>query len=291
MKLNKNQEYFKKLQQYFTKIIYEKYDSEIIKIAKIENKSEETIINELGKILLIYKIKDNHIGFSSKDKFLLKKEFEKIINDVFIEETNSEINICGKIHANVAKDKYYSNCYIYSLDSTRKIKPLHDNILKKIINNKIDGKTFSDRIWDNKNKVAKQIKVEVKKFLNGETDINDISKTIQKHFYVNKYNSTRLVRDSIGIVQEKANAVWRVEHNIEYVLWDATLDMRTCEKCADRDGKAYENNKAPNCPAHVLCRCSLDSIPNKDWRPSQRINNEIKERVDWKNYKDWKVTK
>ena len=50
MKLNKNQEYFKKLQQYFTKIIYEKYDSKIIEIAKIQNKSKQVILDEIGKI-------------------------------------------------------------------------------------------------------------------------------------------------------------------------------------------------------------------------------------------------
>lgn len=288
MKLNKNQNYFKKLQQYFTKAIYDKYDDKISIIAKQQKKTKEAVMKQIGKVLLLYTIENNFIKINNKDKIILKNEFENLINQVFVQEINSETDICSKMHFDVAVDKYYSTSYIYSLDSTKAIKPLHDNVLKKIINIKIDGKTFSDRIWGNKNKVAKQIKVEVKKFLNGETDVNAISRIIQKRFDANKYNSTRLIKDSIGRVQEAANEVWRKEHDIDYVLWDATLDMRTCERCADRDGKVYENNKAPNCPAHVLCRCSLDSIVDKDWRPREKWDNENKNRIDWQSYEKWK---
>ena len=288
MKLNKNQQYFMKLQQYFTKIIYEKYDSKIIEIAKIQNKSKQAILDEIGNILLKYTIKDNSIGFSNKDRILLRGRFENLVNSVFTDEIKSEISICNEIYKNVAKDKYYSNCFIYSIGINYSLKPLHNNILKKVIDKKIDGKKFSDRIWNNKNQVAKQVKLEVNKFLNGETDINSISSTIEKKFNANWYNSNRLVRDSIGRVQEGANEVWRKEHDIKYVLWDATLDKRTCDDCAKLDGEVFDNDKAPDCPAHVLCRCSLDAIVDKDWIPSQRLDNETKERVDWQSYEEWK---
>ncbi|WP_294405303.1 minor capsid protein [uncultured Clostridium sp.] len=287
MNLNKNQKYFMKLQQYFTRIIYEKYDSKIIEIAKIQNRSKQVIIDEIGNILLKYTIKDDSIGFSNRDRILLRSRFENLINGVFTDEIKFESSICNEIYKNVAKDKYYSNCFIYSIGINYSLKPLHNNILKKVIDKKIDGKKFSDRIWNNKNQVAKQVKLEVNKFLNGETDINNISSTIEKKFNANWYNSNRLVRDSIGRVQEGANEVWRKEHDIKYVLWDAALDKRTCDDCVRLDGEVFSNDKAPDCPAHVLCRCSLDSIVDKDWRPSYRIDNETKERVDWQSYEEW----
>ena len=286
--MNKNQKYFMELQQYFTKEIYDKYDSLISRIATIQNKTKTAVMDELGRILLIYMIKDGFLNLQNTDKILLKSKFENLINKIFVNEINLETDICNDIHVNVAKDKYYSNCYIYSLGVHYTLKPLHNNLLKKVIDKKIDGKTFSDRIWDNKNKVAKEIKFEVNKFLNGETDVNDISKVIEKKFNANRYNSTRLVRDSIGRVQEGANEVWRKEHDIKYVLWDATLDKRTCSDCASMDGKVFKNDEAPKCPAHILCRCSLDSIVDENWRPAYRIDNETKEKINWQSYEDWK---
>ena len=286
--MNKNQKYFIELQQYFTKEIYDKYDSLISNIATIQNKTKAAVMDELGRVLLAYMIKDGFLNLQNTDKILLKSKFKNLINKVFVNEINSETDICNDIHVNVVKDKYYSNCYIFSKGIDYTLKPLHNNLLKKVIDKKIDGKTFSDRIWDNKNKVAKEIKLEVNKFLDGKTDVNSISKVIENKFNANWYNSTRLVRDSIGRVQEGANEVWRKEHDIKYVLWDATLDKRTCSDCGSLDGNVYESNNAPKCPAHVLCRCSLDSIVDKDWRPSKRLDNDIKERIDWQSYEEWK---
>jgi len=286
--MNKNQKYFMKLQQYFTKEIYDKYDSLISRIATIQNKTKAAITDELGRTLLTYMIKDGFLDLQNTDRILLKSKFEALINKAFIEEINSETNICNDIHVNVANDKYYTNCYIFSKGIDYTLKPLHNNLLKKIVEQKIDGKTFSDRIWDNKNKVAKEIKLEVNKFLNGETDVNDISKVIEKKFNANRYNSTRLVRDSIGRVQEGANEVWRKQHDIKYVLWDATLDKRTCSDCGSLDGNTYESDNAPDCPRHVLCRCTLISLVDEKWRPLYRIDNETKEKINWQSYEEWK---
>ena len=185
---------------------------------------------------------------------------------------------------NVAQDKYYSNCYLYSIGVNYTLKPVKENILKKIINKKIKGKNYSDRIWSNKNKVAKQIRIEVDKFLNGKTDINSISGIISKKFDVNWNNSNRLVRDSIGRVQWDANKVWRKEHNINRVMWDATLDLKTCTDCQGYDGKIYDSNNTPH--QHVMCRCELIPLV-KGWKPSEKWDNENKQRISYKTYKEW----
>ena len=286
MNMNKNQKYFEELQQYFTKKIYEKYDAEIIEIAKFQNKSKETILNELGRFLLRY---TDPTDLKNKDKIIERIKFQNLIDKVFTQEIAYETEKCEEIHTNTAKDKFYSNEYIYSIgviDYT--LKPVEDDVLKKIINKKIEGKNFSDRIWNNKNAVAKELKLEINRFLNGENNISDISKAIEKKFNANFNNSNRLVRDSIGRVQEGANAEWRKKHNIKYVLRDATLDMRTCSKCAELDQKVYKVGEEPPAILHPNCRCTYISLVNKEWRPKEKYDNNSKKRINYTTYEEWK---
>lgn len=44
---------------------------------------------------------------------------------------------------------------------------------------------------------------------------------------------------------------------IERVEWLAAEDERTCEVCGELDGQIFDIDKAPECPAHPLCRCTL----------------------------------
>ena len=286
--MNNNQKIFKELQQYFTKTIYKKYDAEILEIAKFQNKSKETILNELGQFLLRHGDIDSN-GLKNKDRIIERIKFQNLIDKVFTQEIAYETEKCEEIQLNTAKDKFYTNEFIYSIgviDYT--LKPVKDDVFKKIINNKIEGKNFSDRIWNNKNQVAKELKLEINKFLNGETDIGQISSKIEKKFNANYYNSNRLVRDSIGRVQEEANSEWRKEHNIKYVMRDATLDKRTCSKCAELDQKVYKVGEEPNAILHPNCRCTYISLVNKDWRPPEKWDNEAKKRINYTTYEKWK---
>ena len=48
--------------------------------------------------------------------------------------------------------------------------------------------------------------------------------------------------------------------------------------------KIYDSNNTPH--QHVMCRCEL--IPLVDgWKPSEKWDNENKQRISYKTYKDW----
>ena len=288
MKLNKNQQLFADLQFKLTEEIYNKYDKIVNEIAKIQKVNKNVILDKIARIILENQVTEDNIDISTGSRTRLRKQLNKLIKDTFKGEYEAENSIVMNNLHDVAEDKYYSNCYLYSIGINYTLKPVKENTLKKIINKKIAGKNYSERIWANKNKVAKQLRKEVNDFLNGKTTINEINSVIGKRFDVNWNNTNRLVRDSIGRVQEGANEVWRKQHDIKYVLWDATLDKRTCSDCGSLDGNTYESDNAPDCPKHVLCRCTLISLVSKDWRPSQRLNNETKERIDWQSYEEWK---
>ena len=290
--MNNYQQLFCDIKLVLTNEIYEKYSKQIDKIAKLQKKSVQTILDEIARIILEYNVADAVMDISIQEKAELKKQMNNLINDVLKGEYESEKNVITSTLYDVAKDSYYSSCFIYQLGVSYKLKPVEQDILDDIINKKIDGKTYSSRIWNNKNKVAKTLKKEINDFLNGKTDVNSISKSIKYRFDVNYNISDRLVRTEIAKVQCEANEVWANEHNIKKQLFCATLDKRTSKICQSLDGKIYdfddEDKKIP--PLHPNCRsCLIDIVDG--WKPKTRIDNETKQNINYQTYSEWKDKK
>ena len=232
------------------------------------------------------------MDISISDKAELKKQMNNLINDVLKGEYESEKNVITSTLNDVAKDSYYSSCFIYQLGVSYTLKPVEQDVLDDIINKKIDGKSYSSRIWHNKNQVAKTIKKEINDFLNGKTDVNIISKNIKNRFNVDLNVSNRLVRTEIAKAQCEANEVWANEHNIKKQLFCATLDRRTSKICQSLDGKIYDfddvHKQIP--PLHPNCRsCLIDIVDG--WKPTQRLDNETKQNINYQTYYEWKKQK
>lgn len=286
--MNKYQKFFAELQEKLMISIYEIYDKEILELSKLQKKNKDTILQEIAYILLNYTIKDEILDLNAFKKVELKKKLHDLIDNTFKEEIAQEQDFAKDILNNVFKDKYYSNSYLYGLGISYTIKPVSDKVLKDIINKKIQEKMYLDRIGDNKNAVAKQVRIEVDRFLDGKTTVNQINTILTKKFNQNWYNTNRLVTNEIARVQEGANEVWREKHNIEKVLYSATLDMKTCSDCGAYDGEVYDNDKTVNLPRHIKCRCTYISLVREDWKPKFRLNNITKERITWQTFQEWK---
>ena len=290
--MNNYQQLFADIQLLLTKEIYEKYAKQINQIAKVQKKSVQTILDEIAKIILEYNVTDAVMDISIQEKAELKKQMNNLINDVLKGEYKSEKDVITSTLNDVAKDSYYSSCFIYQLGVSYELLPVKQDVLDDIINKKIDGKTYSSRIWHNKNQVAKTIKKEVNDFLNGKTDVNTISKNIKNRFDVNYNISNRLVRTEIAKTQCQANEVWAKEHNIKKQLFCATLDGKTSKICQSLDGTIYdfndEHKRIP--PLHPNCRSCLIEIVD-GWKPTQRLDNETKQRINYKSYEEWKNKK
>ena len=290
--MNNYQKLFSDIKLALTNEIYEKHSKKINEIARIQKKSVQTILDEIARIILEYNVTDAVMDISIQEKAKLKKQMNDLINDILKGEYESEKDVITSTLYDVAKDSYYSSCFIYQLGISYELKPVKQNVLDKIINKKIDGKTYSSRIWNNKNKVAKTLKKEINDFLNGKTDVNSISKNIKYRFDVNYNISDRLVRTEIAKVQCEANEVWANEHNIKKQLFCATLDKRTSKICQSLDGKIYdfddEDKKIP--PLHPNCRsCLIDIVDG--WKPKTRLDNETKQNINYQTYSKWKDKK
>ncbi|CDH90830.1 putative phage head protein [Clostridium botulinum B str. Eklund 17B (NRP)] len=255
----------------------------------VRNANKELIINELSKIMFKYNIEDTCLNIGKVQQMKLYKELCSKINEMFDNEYRAEKDCISDILSQTTKDSYYINSFVTGLGTSYTLKPVSNKTLQEIINHKIDGKMWSERLWDDKVNLRKDLKLQVKKFFNGEINVNNISDVIEKKYRNNRYVTNRLVNNEISIIQEDVNDVWRENHNIKTVLYMGTLDFKICSKCSQYDGKSYNSDDRPiELPQHVGCRCTYVNIPNADWRPKMHIDNETKENINWQSFEEWK---
>lgn len=291
LKLNNNQKFFIEQQIGFSEELYEYGDYETNSFYEEQKRDREKILNRIGKIILIYGIANSYIKINRKNKSIEYNNISKIIDTVFSKQCIRESEKLKKVLFEVSHKKYNYNTYLMAIGSNIKVKNIKDSNIDKIINQNILGKNYKDRIWNNKEDAAKILKKEIKDFLNGNTDVNKIYKVVKNRFNSNAYKTKRLVENEISRVQNRINDAWEKEYNIEYVLYSATLDNRTCGDCSQYDGWVGKVSEKPvTLPQHVKCRCCYVSLPCKDYNPKTRIDNVTKNIIPYVDYKTWKKT-
>lgn len=295
MKPNKYQlEFAKKILKYAEKLA-EEGEKELLAMLKSMADNQNSLLVEVGRILLDYDILNEYMSLTPGQ---IKMEFDKLgelINYTFTDETIKEIENTKSFLKYVGNGTWDNSSYLLSLGMDFNLKKIKSKYLEKIINKAIKGKNYSDRIKGNKEKIAKILRKDIKDFLEGKISVNDIRKKI-KDLYNNNAKATKiLVRNEIGRVQAGVNELWAEEHNIEWQLFDATLDGKTTEICQRYDGQVFRkddsNKPIPNVTTHICCRSCLIALPSKDYRPKTKMDNETKERIPYTNYKEWKANK
>lgn len=288
-KLNKNQQFFIKNFLKLANELYEKSDKTLMELLKKQDLNTEELLKNIATIMLKYQVKDDKMNLTLIQQKQLTAKLDKTVTNIFSDEYKEENKLITKQLKDQAKDKYNINNYLVSLGMDFTLEKISKRDLEKILKHTIKGKNYSNRIWTNKNDLSKKVKHEIRKFLRGETNLNKIEKEIRKKFKVNKMCTTRLVRNEVVRVQNAANEQFFKDNNdFKNLLYSATLDSKTCEKCASDDGKVFKvDEDRPELPRHVNDRCTYILIPNKDYRPNNRIDNMNKKNISYKDYKEW----
>ncbi|MDS0525467.1 minor capsid protein [Clostridium sp. SHJSY1] len=292
MKISKEQQFFIDKSLYFAKVLYEKGDQELIKLLQAQKISRDRILQEIANIILRYEVADTNLNMPNTS---IDKEYKKlgiIIQEILQKEYGAEKGNVQDLLINIGQDKYYSSSYLLGLGAGYELQKVRSKQINKIVNKAIKGKNYSDRIYDNKNDVAKQLKKELKDFLKGNTNVNEIESIIKHRFNVDASFTSRLVNNEVARVQNQVNEQFFEDHNGQNVLYSATLDDKTCEECASYDDKTFKADEdRPELPLHIGCRCCYILLPNADYRPNTRLDNNTKENIDYTSYSEWKNEK
>lgn len=231
-------------EELFIESLYKLAGKQLKKIYKHKRLNRDVLLQEVANILLTYTIANDVMVM---DKKTIDKEYEKmskLIIKISKGEAASQEKIIEELLSTVVKETF--SFYSYNKD-------LGD--VKKIIESNFKGKHFSERIWRNEKNIANHLHKQIKNFVNGEVNVNQIKKNIEKTFNTSAYNSKRLVETEVSRVSGNAFDRYCKETQVKKVRYNATLDSKLCDDCGQYHDKVFDIKDKIETPRHPLCRC------------------------------------
>lgn len=136
---------------------------------------------------------------------------------------------------------------------------IDDDVILQVINQiwVADGKSWSQRIWDNTNHLKQTLNEELIHCVVSGKPPSALKKILQERFDVSFNRADSLVRTELAHVQTQAAKQRYRDYGIEQVEVLADKDERRCEVCGKLHGKRYYLTDAIPIPAHPKCRCCL----------------------------------
>lgn len=198
------------------------------------------------------------------------------------------------------EDTYYHSLYEISkgLNLKTSFATLDKNKINQVIGKPWlkDGKTFSDRIWQDKEQLVNTLRTKItQSFITGSTldeAVEDISKFVSDKIKNKEYVARRLLETESAAYASKAQIEAFKSIDVEKYEIVATLDLHTSEICQEMDGKVFNISDqeigvtVP--PFHSHCRTVIAPyFDDESTRASRDENGEYKE-VKYMNYKEWK---
>lgn len=228
----------------FIESLYDEANEDLKEVYNQQKESRDEILKEIAMIMLTYSILDGVMSIGKNDKDNIYKKISKLIITNYKTISKKEVNVLNAILESIVKKTF--NFYSYNAN-------LKD--VRKIIESNFKDKHFSERVWSNEQEVAKHLHKQVDKFLNGKINVNQIKKDIEKTFNTSAYNSKRLVETEVSRCSSNAFDRFCEETGVKKVRYNATLDNRLCNDCAQYHDKIFDVKDKIETPKHPLCRC------------------------------------
>jgi SPP1 gp7 family putative phage head morphogenesis protein len=197
-----------------------------------------------------------HISRLEALKIEVQQEAEKLYG-------NSIDDIDGHIRGIYANEFYHTAYEIQKgIGVGVGMLSLDQNLVEKIVCKPwaVDGKNFSDRLWENKTKLVNSLHNSLSRMvITGEAPDRAIGE-IAKQMNVSKVQAGRIVMTESAAFANAARRDCMKNLGVEEYEIIVTLDSHTCESCGDVDGEHYPIKDyligvtAP--PFHPFCRCN-----------------------------------
>ena len=225
--------------------LYDYADEQTKELYKEQKQNRDELLKLIALLLLTYDVVDDKVNIPTKEKAPLLLFISKC--------AKSQCSNEEKILTNILKNTVTQTWGYYNYNYKQR------DVLE-LIKKDFKGKSFSDRIWDNGDEIAKELEKKLNRFIKGEINVSQIKAEINKTYNKGAYNTKRLVDTEVSNCMNNAFMRFCKETDVKHIKRNATLDSRTCEDCMDEDGKVYELRNAPMLPEHPNCRCFYEIV-------------------------------
>lgn len=225
----------------------------------------------------------------------INKSINKLINAI----ESKERDAIGKTMRQVYESSYHHAVYEAARMSGLDLQtgPIDEGALETILKKKWSGQNYSERVWNNTQKVADALKEELMiGALTGKTE-KEMTDSINEQFLSGRNKARRLVRTESSYIHNEAHFQAYKDYGIEEYRFVATLDLRTSQICRERDGSVYrviDKKTGVNAPPmHPWCRSTtITNLGDETMHNLERFardpvtGEKIKVPAD-ETYKEW----
>lgn len=155
---------------------------------------------------------------------------------------------------------------------------LDDKFIDSAIKQNWQGGNFSTRTWANKDKLLKSLNSVIVNGIASGQSINNMAAALKNAMGVGAYDALRLARTETMHILNNGQLTSFKNAGYGKVVWLTAEDEKVCDICGPLDGKSFDIDETPDCPAHPNCRCTLAADPD-----SLNLDNNINNTDDSQN--------
>lgn len=182
---------------------------------------------------------------------------------------------------------------LYGLGQVQAVKvnfnALNPLMIKKTLDYPWSGAMFSDRLWNDKATLGRNLRVGLTQSMILGEGIPQITERINKNINTSLYNAERIARTETKRVSYCAQSeIWE-QNGVKELRYRCANggDSRTCSYCSNDNNKVFKKGEEPTLPRHPNCRCTYIPV-TKDTFEDNELNELTGSIRGAENYEKWR---
>ena len=193
--------------------------------------------------------------------------------------------------SNIYTDQFLRQVYDLGQSITVKanFNRLNPALIQKTLDYPWSGAMFSDRLWQDKERLGRNLRVGLTQSMILGDGIPQITDRINKGIDTARYNAERVARTETKRVTYCAHDDVYKDTGVEELKYRCANggDSRTCQYCRAGNGKVFKRGEEPTLPRHPNCRCVYIPVVSDTFEDNEL--NELTGSVRGaENYEKWR---
>lgn len=193
--------------------------------------------------------------------------------------------------SNIYTDQFLRQVYDLGQSITVKanFNRLNPALIQKTLDYPWSGAMFSDRLWQDKERLGRNLRVGLTQSMILGEGIPQITDRINKGIDTARYNAERVARTETKRVTYCAHDDVYKDTGVEELKYRCANggDSRTCQYCRANNGKVFKRGEEPTLPRHPNCRCVYIPVVS-DTFDGNELNELTGSVRGAENYEKWR---
>ena len=157
------------------------------------------------------------------------------------------------------EENFFEVYYSIGIPGLEAFNTIDNEMVQQLINHVwvADGKSFSQRIWENNEMLAATLNDELISCVTTGKKTTELKKVLQEKFNVSYSRADTLARTELAHIQTEAAKERYKDYGIDKVQIWADEDERRCPECGKLHKKIYPAGANVPIPRHPNCRCCI----------------------------------